>query len=472
MSINNSVNAGSDNTTIVVQDADGQIATITQNNTNNVNVLLNRGPVGPQGPSGSQGLQGEQGIQGEQGTQGPSGSQGLQGEPGPSGSQGSTGPVGPSGSQGLQGEPGPSGSQGPTGPIGPSGSQGLQGIPGVGYILSSSTSQTLSIGSKTWAVDKPSTESAYTIGSRVKASYSSTQYMEGILTSFSGYNFIVDIDNTIGSGTNLSPWSFSITGERGSQGPSGSQGLTGPSGSQGIQGIPGPSGSQGPTGPIGPSGSQGIQGPSGSQGPKGDPGSLTYFQDLIVTGSIWASGSNGNVIVQNELYAPRHPRMLDFYEIPNGISNRQFITGYSYNFLPNVSSSFQAPASGKVIINFGQIINRWEEISDSNLAEGYSSIVLSQTASLSGTASTLDPGGDIVSRLNPPSGGFFATSYRNYGFAHVDVGTPSKLIKGLTSGSNYTFYYYIANSDGIFSEKQNDKLSVSLLDYIQVTEVQ
>jgi hypothetical protein len=387
-----------------------------------------RGPIGPQGPSGSQGPQGPQGLQGEIG---PSGSQGIQGEPGPSGSQGpqgEIGPIGPSGSQGIQGEPGPSGSQGPQGIQGPSGSQGIQGIQGI-------------------------------------------------------------------------------------PGPSGSQGPIGPSGSQGIQGIqgiPGPSGSQGP---IGPSGSQGIQGPSGSQGPKGDPGELTYFQDLIVTGSIWASGSNANITAsnniiangyvsssiiysptgsfsyiqgnspitvkddttfQNELYAPRHPRVLDFYEIPGGFAQRFFVTGYSYNFIPNASSSFQAPASGKVIINFGSVTSGFSGIDpgEAFFRQGESAIFVSPTASLAGTASSLSDGSDVAARLNSPSGGYISVHVRNYNNGTVYLNPVSKLITGLTSGSNYTFYYYAANVNGLTIEEDVDMVNMTLRDYIQVTEVQ
>lgn len=42
---------------------------------------------------------------------------------------------------------------------------------------------------------------------------------------------------------------------------------------------------------IGPRGPAGADGVSGSQGPKGDPGQIELFDDLVVTGSLSASGN-------------------------------------------------------------------------------------------------------------------------------------------------------------------------------------
>ena len=41
-------------------------------------------------------------------------------------------------------------------------------------------------------------------------------------------------------------------------------------------------------------GPQGSQGGRGIQGPKGEPGQLTFFEDLTITGSLFVSGGNGN----------------------------------------------------------------------------------------------------------------------------------------------------------------------------------
>lgn len=49
--------------------------------------------------------------------------------------------------------------------------------------------------------------------------------------------------------------------------------------------------------------SLGPQGPIGFQGPQGIPGSITSHTDLIVTGSIWASGSNGHITASGNIIA-------------------------------------------------------------------------------------------------------------------------------------------------------------------------
>jgi hypothetical protein len=85
---------------------------------------------------------------------------------------------------------------------------------GVGYYgLTSSTSTLIGTGSKTFTTNFDSTATAFTVGTRVRLAYSVTpaNYMEGVITSFSGTTLVVNVDNTGGSGTYAS-WTVSVAG--------------------------------------------------------------------------------------------------------------------------------------------------------------------------------------------------------------------------------------------------------------------
>jgi len=85
---------------------------------------------------------------------------------------------------------------------------------GVGYYgLTSSTSTLIGTGSKTFTTNLSATATAFTVGTRVRLAYSVTpaNYMEGVITSFSGTTLVVNVDNTGGSGTYAS-WTVSVAG--------------------------------------------------------------------------------------------------------------------------------------------------------------------------------------------------------------------------------------------------------------------
>jgi hypothetical protein len=130
------------------------------------------------------------------------------------GNQGSVGPVGPTGPQGIQGIQGPTGSPGPQGPAGPT---------GPGYDGTSATSLTIAIASVTATVPSGL---AYVVGSRVRLASNASpaaNWMEGIVTAYSGTNLTVNVDTISGSGAH-SDWNITITGIRGAQGPVGPAG--------------------------------------------------------------------------------------------------------------------------------------------------------------------------------------------------------------------------------------------------------
>jgi hypothetical protein len=102
---------------------------------------------------------------------------------GDQGNTGSAGSQGTQGVQGLKGDQGNAGAQGTQGNQGTQGVQGTQGNQGAGYYTTSSTSITIGTGSKAFTV---SAGLAYTTNQRVRASYNSTNYLEGLVASYTG----------------------------------------------------------------------------------------------------------------------------------------------------------------------------------------------------------------------------------------------------------------------------------------------
>jgi hypothetical protein len=186
---------------------------------------------------------------------------------------------------------------GPAGSTGPQGLPGNTGSNGAGYLATSLTSQTMGFGSQTWTTQ---TNLAYLPGDRVRISFSSSNYEEGVVSAYSGVTLTVNIDRVIGSGT-YSTWNIGIAGDVGPTGPTGSGGgTTGATGPTGLNGNPGATGATGAgaTGPTGPTGQNGTTGPTGvtgagtpgSTGPTGSPGVTGP------TGSIGATGATGTSI--------------------------------------------------------------------------------------------------------------------------------------------------------------------------------
>ena len=121
----------SETVTTLVDNGNG---TATYTNENNIPVTV--GIVGPQGPAGPAGADGATGPQGPIGPAGADGATGPQGPTGPAGADGATGPQGPAGPAGAdgatgpQGPAGPTGADGATGPQGPAGPKGADGATG------------------------------------------------------------------------------------------------------------------------------------------------------------------------------------------------------------------------------------------------------------------------------------------------------------------------------------------------------
>ena len=118
----------SETVTTLVDNGNG---TATYTNENNIPVTVGIvGPQGPAGPAGADGAQGPQGPAGADGATGPQGPTGPAGADGATGPQGPVGPAGADGATGPQGPTGPAGADGATGPQGPVGPKGADGATG------------------------------------------------------------------------------------------------------------------------------------------------------------------------------------------------------------------------------------------------------------------------------------------------------------------------------------------------------
>ncbi|AWL07966.1 hypothetical protein HME7025_00081 [Aquirufa nivalisilvae] len=85
--------------------------------------------------------------------------------------------------------------------------------------LTSVTSITIGTGSKTFTTNKASTSSAFIAGLRVRVinTTTPTNYMEGVITSFTSTTLIVIVDYVAGSGT-YAIWEIAVAGQKGLDG--------------------------------------------------------------------------------------------------------------------------------------------------------------------------------------------------------------------------------------------------------------
>ena len=221
---------------------------------------------GRSGYSGS-GVSGYSGFSGFSGISGFNGS-GISGFSGYSGFSGISGYSG-SGVSGWSGYSGYSGISGFSG----SGVSGYSGYSGLGYYgLTATGSNSLSLGSKSFTTNLDASTTAFTVGQyiRVFATSVPSQYMEGLITAFTGTSLTVNMTYVSG-GASFTNWTITASGVVGTSGYSGYSGISGYSGysGSGVSGYSGYSGS----GISGFSGYSGINGASGYSGISGYSGS-------------------------------------------------------------------------------------------------------------------------------------------------------------------------------------------------------
>jgi len=88
---------------------------------------------------------------------------------------------------------------------------------GIGYYnLTSVSSVAIATGSKTFTTNLSNISTAFTVGTRVRVAYVTTpaNFMEGVVTSFSGTTLVVNIDSIGGSGT-YANWTISVAEVKG-----------------------------------------------------------------------------------------------------------------------------------------------------------------------------------------------------------------------------------------------------------------
>lgn len=99
---------------------------------------------------------------------------------------------------------------------------------GIGYYnLTSVSSVAIATGSKTFTTNLSNISTAFTVGTRVRVAYvtTTTNFMEGVITSFSGTTLVVNVDSIGGSGT-YANWTISVAGIQGSNGVTSITGTT------------------------------------------------------------------------------------------------------------------------------------------------------------------------------------------------------------------------------------------------------
>lgn len=92
----------------------------------------------------------------------------------------------------------------------------------------------------------------------------------------------------------------------------------------------------------------GPQGPIGPQGIQGIPGSLTSQTDLIITGSIWASGSNGHITASGNIISSGNIIASSFTGSLYGTSSFSLTSSIAITasyVLSSISSSLSSTAS-------------------------------------------------------------------------------------------------------------------------------
>jgi hypothetical protein len=287
----------SETVTTLVDNGNG---TATYTNENNIPVTVGIvGPQGPAGPAGADGAQGPQGPAGADGATGPQGPTGPAGADGATGPQGPVGPAGADGATGPQGPTGPAGADGATGPQGPVGPKGADGATG----------------------PQGPTGPAGADGATGPQGPTGPAGADGA-TGPQGPTGPAGADGATGPQGPVGPkGADGATGPQGPAGPAGTDGATGPQGPAGPAGADGATGPQGPAGPAGADGATGPQGPvgpagadgaTGPQGPVGPSGTYTGFF-IIDNTTLTTTGTYTQAIVG----IPFQPSQVTFKAHPN-----------------------------------------------------------------------------------------------------------------------------------------------------------
>ena len=173
--------------------------------------------------------------------------------------------------------------------IAPVGDKGDSGAAGPGYNATSTSSVAIGTGSKAFSIG---TGYAFAAGQRARAARDTSNYIEGLVASYTGGTLTITADRAVGSGTYTS-WTLGLAGDPGGQGIQGIQGNPGPPNVLSIgtitTGAPGSSADAtitgtSPTQTLNLTIPRGADGTNGTNGTNGAPGSvLTATSTTSVT---------------------------------------------------------------------------------------------------------------------------------------------------------------------------------------------
>jgi len=136
--------------------------------------------------------------------------------------------------------------------------------------LTATGSNSIGIGSKSFTTNLDASVTAFAVGQYVRVFSTSvpSQFMEGLITSYSGTSLTVNV-TYVNGGASFSNWTVSLSGAVGTSGYSGYSGISGYSGS-GVSGYSGFSGYSG-------SGISGYSGYSGYSGAGANAQAFSWF---------------------------------------------------------------------------------------------------------------------------------------------------------------------------------------------------
>lgn len=270
----------------------------------------------------------------------------------------------------------------------PRGATGSTGATGPGFLgTTSTTSNALTVGSKTWNV---ASTGAYVVGDRVRVINAADKYAEGTITALtSNTSITVSVDLVVGTGTYTS-WTFSLAGLKGDTGNAATVTVgtttTGAAGSSASVTNAGTTSAADFRFTI-PRGDKGDKGDKGDTGNTGDTGA-GYASSTSTTSQSISTGSKTFTVANTGAFA---------------VGNRVRVinTGSATNFVEGAVTSVVANTSITVSV---------DRIGGSGTITSWTFALAGEVGATGATGTSLTTGGNriYVSSTQPstPSGGW------------------------------------------------------------------
>jgi hypothetical protein len=277
----------------------------------------------------------------------------------------------------------------------------------------SASSNTLGTGSKTFTYTS-SSNLGWLIGTRLRISNTTSNWMEGPITAVSATSVTINSDLVSGSGT-FTSWNLTIAGERGQPGVDGADGQNG---ADGVNGIPGAAGAEGPTGPTGPNSITTSTSTNGTGFVKGN-GSVISFAASIVNADIDASAG----IVDTKLAT-----ISTADKVSNSATTATSSNNINTIVLRDGSGNFSAGTITTSNLNVGTSVSGWE-IDGSSTA----TLLIKDLNNITRMA-ILDTGRVGIGTTSP--------SHE----LHVSASAPRVTLEGTNAGSNIGYRFVAVDS--------------------------